>query len=1102
MAKKKAIKLAAATAVAASAFVAAAPAQTDAASSVAVEVSKAVTQMKKAYHTYSDVTATGSFQDITEVYKQYNAAKTAYNNAKALVNKSGGASKDALLAELETTYADFIAKRVVTYIDAYNYATTLQAKELDLKAALEDNEWDLAEELYHAISYELKTRTVILDRVYGESTRELLRGSFKADAQAARDSITNEVTVKMAYDAAEGFLAEGDLESAQAQFDKVADYVAELNEDTDFGAALLAKVTEVQAAYDELAVPQVQSVSVNNLKTVVINFNKAVDSKTVTSSTVKVYEGSNTTATTVDTDSTFSEGVRYILSEDKKTLTVEFFTQNSQSENIKVLVDGVKAVDGTAVAKFEETKSVLDNVVPELSSAVSLNKKQIELQFSEPVNLTKTAFEVLNNIKLDGVAAIAKVTPNHAENTLVLEFASNLKTGTLKLDVADISDFAGFKIAAKSFDVTVAEDTTAPELTGVEVVNKNKVRVTFNEKVATLGSFEVNDETIEGDDIAEVTGSNGTKFDLTLDTALNLGAVVEAKVEYKGQKDVADNEVKDWKTYTFKVADDTSLPTVTSSLADGNKLTLTFSKSMRTDLGTIKVLDKDGKEVRSLNVSGLGFKANTDNKVLELTGAQLGLSNVDAAQYTVKIKDMKDNSIRENLLPEQTLTIDAKDTKKPLVSGGYLVSAGALTSGDDHEDDDTFTLFFNEKMDEGTLRNLSNYNVSGVGTLATVSGVSIKSIAADGKSVVITYPNAASLTANITVSALKDAAGNMIDTVVVGKETGTELDVVATEATKKNEVLVQFNTAIKSVDPSAIKIQRSTDSGVTWTDYALPVSATVQSDNTKVKFVLNKDMGTAASEYRIVDNNSQLVKNIYNDTFKVVSGTADATDTIAASITAGSVAFTDKIAPEMVSVKRHASETDKIVVTFSEALNDTTATALEYDLRVKDLTSDTDLAINEFTTAISGTTVTIDITKANVAGHKFSVALLNGRSLVDAANSNEAVTFTATTVKNDAGTEDALISENVAPSAADNTKLTLNNGGITGAAGAVEGGATVKVFADGAVVTTATPVATFTAAANGSFAKQVLAANDYDVYVVDAAGNISAKLDVTVTVTP
>lgn len=242
MAKKKAIKLAAASAVAASAFVAAAPAQTDAASNVAVEVSKAVTQMKKAYHTYSDVTAQGKFAPIADVYKEYNAAKKAYANAKALVNKAGGADKDKHLAALEDTYAEYIAKRVITYIDAYNYATTLQDKQIALEEALKNKDWDAAEKQYHAISYELKTRTVILDRVYGKSTRELLRGSFKADAQAARDSIQNEVSVKIYFDKAEGLLNDGKLEEAKAAMDHVADYVAKLDKDTDFGAALLAKV--------------------------------------------------------------------------------------------------------------------------------------------------------------------------------------------------------------------------------------------------------------------------------------------------------------------------------------------------------------------------------------------------------------------------------------------------------------------------------------------------------------------------------------------------------------------------------------------------------------------------------------------------------------------------------------------------------------------------------------------------------------------------------------------------------------------------------------------------------------------------------------------
>ncbi|GAE48303.1 S-layer protein precursor [Mesobacillus boroniphilus JCM 21738] len=221
--KKKAFKVATASAIAASAFVAAAPAQTDAASNVAVEVSKAVTQMKKAYHTYSDITASGEFQDLTVVYKEYNAAKVAYNNAKALVKQAGGSMQAAYEAQLDVTYNDYIAKRVITYIDAYNYAVTLDAKRESLEAALTAKNWDAAEKLYHEISYELKTRTVILDRVYGKTTRELLRGEFKADAQDARDSIAVEVTVKMALDVAAKELAEKDLSAAKAALDKAAE---------------------------------------------------------------------------------------------------------------------------------------------------------------------------------------------------------------------------------------------------------------------------------------------------------------------------------------------------------------------------------------------------------------------------------------------------------------------------------------------------------------------------------------------------------------------------------------------------------------------------------------------------------------------------------------------------------------------------------------------------------------------------------------------------------------------------------------------------------------------------------------------------------------
>lgn len=792
-----------------------------------------------------------------------------------------------------------------------------------------------------------------------------------------------------------------------------------------------------------------------------------------------------------------------------------FGTSLSQSTKVKVVVDGVKATNGTAVEKAEKEVTVMDTTLPEVLSAKALNKKQVELQFSEPVNFSKAAYEVLNNIKVDGVAAIAKVTPNHAENKVVLEFASNLKTGTLKFDVSDIADFAGYKISAKQFDVEVAEDTAAPEIVKAEARNKNTIRVTFNEKVASVGSFEINDTPIATNLVTEVPGSNGTQFDITY--TLDLSAVVEVRVEYKGQKDVADNEVKEWKTFKFSVADDTTLPTVTHSLGDGNKLTLTFSKSMKTNAGTIKVYDKDNKEVASLAVSGLTFKANTNNTVLELTGAQLGLDNVNAGQYTIKIKDMKDNSIRENLLPEQTITIEAKDTKKPLVTNGYLVTNGTLT-GADLGKDDTITIFFNEPMDEATLKNLSNYSVNGT-VLSTVSGAAVKSVAADGKSVVLTYPNARNLTTEqITLVALKDVAGNMINTTSISKLASTAVAVTGVEATKKNEIVVTFNTAIKSVDPSAIKIQKTTDGGATWTDEALPISATIDStNNAKVKFVLNKDLNTTTANYRVVDNNSNLIKNIYDDAFKTNANDQFADLDADGTIEAGEVvAIADKIAPELVSVKKHATDSDKIVLTFSEALANPAAGFI-YDLRVKNLTEDVELIpTTDFTVARTGANneeITITIIKDGVDADKFSVELLNGRYLTDASvAANTAIAFSAKTVT-DANGADALITERTAPTV-DASKFSVGTDAATGsqdtivgAAGAIgQANATVKAYlwtdadTDGVVDTgeLGTAINLGTSAANGSVAAANigdLAAGTYKFVITatDAAGNESAK---------
>ncbi|MGG4023818.1 S-layer homology domain-containing protein, partial [Geobacillus stearothermophilus] len=296
MDKKKAVKLATASAVAASAFVAANPHASQAATDVATVVSQAKAQMKEAYYTYSHtVTETGQFPDIKDVYAAYNKAKQAYANAVAVVNKAGGAKKDAYLADLQATYETYVFKanpksgeaRVATYIDAYNYAVKLDGLRQDLAKAVEAKDLKKAEELYHKISYELKTRTVILDRVYGQSTRELLRSQFKAEAQKLRDSLIYDITVAMKAREAQDAVKAGNLDKAKAALDQVNQYVSKVTD--AFKAELQKAAQDAKAAYEAALPFKVESVAVVNAKQIEIKLNKAVDTSTASNKNNYIY---------------------------------------------------------------------------------------------------------------------------------------------------------------------------------------------------------------------------------------------------------------------------------------------------------------------------------------------------------------------------------------------------------------------------------------------------------------------------------------------------------------------------------------------------------------------------------------------------------------------------------------------------------------------------------------------------------------------------------------------------------------------------------------------------------------------------------------------
>lgn len=659
---------------------------------------------------------------------------------------------------------------------------------------------------------------------------------------------------------------------------------------------------------------EVKSVSSANLKTFAVVFNQPVDKDTVTNDgTVKV----------TDVPSTVK------LSDDGLTAFVVLNNAAAQSKELEFVINGVKTKDAKEIKDYKVKVVALDSTVPVATGATFINHKQIEVQFSEPVNFAKTYFEGLNNVKLDGVNVVAKTTVDYVKNTVLFEFASLLKDGTVKFEVSDIPDFATYKIAKAEFDVLVVEDKAAPVIKAGEMKNLTTVEVTFDERVDVAGTFKVNGNTATA---TEVTDSNKTKYSLTGFGTLDLGATVEVKVANKGQKDVAGNEVKDEATFTFKVTDDTELPAVTVKVEKGNKIVLTFSKSMQTTLGTIKVLDKDKKEVESDNVSTLAGNFKTNNTVLELTTSDLTtLNNIDAGTYFINIKDMKDSTVRTNLLPEQTLQITALDTKAPTLAASYIAKAGTIESSSaDFGKDDTITFVFNEAVDADTAKNLSNYVVtsdaaSGTftsGPLTAASGVSFKSISADGKNVVITFPYASTTASPVfTVYVVKDVAGNPVATTSgIGKYGVSTFQPVSVEVTAKNKVAVTFDTAVGSVDPSAFAVFQGT--GVKTQFVSASIGGTGSDLNKIVTFTTATDLGASSAAYSLKVTNTEAVKNEFGTPMNTTSGgvtTYTAVGAVPSAFVAGNLV--DKIKPSVTKSERGATgHYEDFVITFDEAI--------------------------------------------------------------------------------------------------------------------------------------------------------------------------------------
>jgi hypothetical protein len=660
---------------------------------------------------------------------------------------------------------------------------------------------------------------------------------------------------------------------------------------------------------------EVVSATADTLKTAKIVFNQELNSDTV--------KTDNFTGPTLKTN-----GAK--LLDDKKTVILVL--QDAKSEQSKtedITIKNVKSASGTVITEVKKTVTFVDNTIPVISGAVAKNAKTIVISASEPMKMENPYTTIFDKIKIDGSSAIASsTTVDYTKNTVTLNLASLLATGSHKIEIAGMTDFANYTAVTQTFSFDVAADTVAPEITAGKVNNPNEIQVTFNEDVDRMnkGSFKIN-----GEDAKTVTqdADDASKFTLGLTTALTVGATVEVNVKYKDQKDVVGNTTAE-KTFTFKVADDTTLPTVTASIASDNKITLTFSKDVLKTSGKVKVYKEDGTTQigGEIPLSGQTWDSATVCKI-DPNAGDIKLNNTDSKNIKIKITEVKDATVRANALAETVISLTANDTKKPEVRPFYTFKAGTATD----KSDDTVTIYFSEAMNADTLKNLSNYSVvtgtalssyTALQSLASYNDVSIKEVASDNKSVVIKAKNIAaaatgsSLTSGLAfrVDAVKDIAGNMAAATSVTLYQTSAPVVTTVQAIATNKIEIYFDNTAGKTNPAECApgtfILR--EASATGTDAAIIIATSI--DGNKVTATLDRDIATDlkangnAIYYATLKND--LTKNSYGD-----------------AMTSGSGVVIDKVKP---TVKGFTATNGGILIEFSENVTATEDAFLAQEL--------------------------------------------------------------------------------------------------------------------------------------------------------------------------
>ncbi|MED1784282.1 hypothetical protein P4V43_20885 [Brevibacillus fortis] len=507
------------------------------------------------------------------------------------------------------------------------------------------------------------------------------------------------------------------------------------------------------------------------------------------------------------------------LSEDGKTLTVT--TANAVSKRYNVVIDGIKAKDGSVIAKYDEVVTfAADTTAPAIVSTVKDSASTFTVTFSEPIKQIGT----VTYKYADGTPVATGVSHNFAPGADKVTFTMTSDIASGKTVVATIigaQDTASNLLSPNPATVTMVKgalDGVAPTVSAITQTGATTFTVKFSEQLAANPTISING--------TDVVAANVVKdaTDATLYTVTATDVLDGAKtIAVKGFNDLS-GEVGADTSKVVVFTKDAAAPKVASSnvvvdATDSKQyLELTFDKDVKVATGKVNVTGTFVKDhiTNTITVADTEVKQDATNKKVVRVNLDTLLgdvaTDVEGATYNLDLTFTGVTSAAD--VPVEAAKATFTRGKDGVPASGAVAKVTSVVQ--DATNNSKVNVTFDQAVDGASATNAANYKIDGAVVesvtllpATTVGGVTTQVAVLNLKA----GSNEFTGTRNINISDVKALGStkvmepfhtntevlkeNVAPVVVSAKLTGTEeitltfSEAVADDTAKDFEVLIE-----------------------------------------------------------------------------------------------------------------------------------------------------------------------------------------------------------------------------------------------------------------------------------------------------------------------